>query len=312
MAAASMPLFSLNFGKSAVGSGFSSLYQMVLNIIPVNLVMPFAEGNTLQILFIGVITGVALLLIGKKTEQVAELSEQLGLITNGIMNVIGRLVPFFVFGSLLNVIASSDLDTLAVGGKFFYSTIICCTLILAMHTGLTVYRTKLSPITLWKKTLSTFVIAVTTASSAAAFSDNLNTCINKLGISEKFADFGVPFGQILYKPGFTAVYWCAAISEAEYCGIEISGSWLIIALFMCIVLSAATPTIPGGGTASFSILFAQLGLPLDDLGVIISLNIILDFYYTAVNLFSSQCILLNTATQLHMVRHADAAGESRE
>ena len=305
-----MPLFALRFGHSEMGSGLSALYRMVLNIVPGNLFAPFAEGNTLQILFIGFVVGIAMLLIGQETKYVADLAEQLGILVNGIMGVVSRLVPVFVFASLFNVISTSKTDTLATGGKFFYTTIIGCTVMLLLHTAVVYFRTKLPPVALWKKTLSTFVIAVTTASSSAAFSDNLSTCIGKLGISKKLANFGVPFGQILYKPGVCAVYWFAVITEAESRGVEVSAAWLITALFMCIVLSAATPTIPGGTTASFGILFAQLGLPVDNLGVILALNIILDFYHTATNLFSSQCILLTAATKLNMIESGDSTGEA--
>ena len=44
-------------------------------------------------------------------------------------------------------------------------------------------------------------------------------------------------------------------------------------------------------SASFTILFSQLGVPLEKLAVIISLTAVLDFIVTATNIFSEQCIL---------------------
>ena len=40
------------------------------------------------------------------------------------------------------------------------------------------------------------------------------------------------------------------------------------------------------------------------------MNIILDFYHTATNLFSSQCILLTAATKLNMVETGDSPGKA--
>ncbi|MCR4589304.1 MAG: dicarboxylate/amino acid:cation symporter [Lachnospiraceae bacterium] len=114
-----LPLFSLHFGASQGGSDFSQLYMMILNIIPGNLFTPFAEGNTLQILFIACISGIAMLVHGKNTQSVADLSEQLGLIVNFIMMLVSKLVPVFVFGSLFNIIVSSELSPILIGGKFF-------------------------------------------------------------------------------------------------------------------------------------------------------------------------------------------------
>ena len=290
-----MPLFRLNYSGGKAGGDFSSLYQMVLDIIPSNLFTPFSRGNTLQILFVAVIVGIAMLLIGKNTQAVAELAEQLGFIVNGIMNVISSLVPAFVFGSLFTIVASSDFGRLASGGKFFIVSAAGCALLLIMHTACTCLRCRISPAMLWKAAMSTFVIAITTASSSAAFSDNLHTCTDKLGISSRLANFGVPFGQILYKPGVAVLFWFSAVSTAESEHIDASLTWIITALFMCIVLSAAAPPVPGGMSASFTILFAQLGLPAASIAIILSLTSILDFLVTGTNIFSGQCLLRMTS-----------------
>lgn len=293
-----LPLYSLNYGSSQVGSNFSSLYQMVLDIIPSNLFTPFSRGNTLQILFIAIIIGVTMLLIGKETQAIEEITEQLGNIVNGIMSFITRLVPFFIFGSLFNIIVAGESHTLKAGAGFFGGTLIGCLLLLIFHTALTCFRIKMSPIVLWKKVLPTFMIAVTTASSSASFSENIRTCVEELSISRRMANFGVPFGQILYKPGASVLFWFAAISSAASSGAETSVTWIVTALIVCIILSAAAPPVPGGMSASFTILFIQLGLPTTNLAIILSITSILDFLITGVNIFSGQCILAITSREL--------------
>lgn len=176
VAIVSMPFFHLNFGEGKAGSDFTSLYQMVLDIIPSNLFTLFSRGNTLQILFVAVIMGITMLLVGKNTQTIADLTEQLGFIVNSIMNVVSSLVPLFVFGSLFVIVVSSDFDKLAAGAKFFPATAVGCALLLILHTVVVYVRCKITPVKLWKNSLSTFLIAITTASSSAAFTDNLQTC----------------------------------------------------------------------------------------------------------------------------------------
>ena len=158
-----------------------------------------------------------------------------------------------------------------------------------------------SPLDLWKKAFSTFVIGLTTASSSAALADDLKTCTEKFKISPKLANFAVPFGQIVFKPSNAVMYYFAAMSVAKNADISISLSWLITLLIMCIVLSSSTPPVTGGSTASFSILFVQLGLPLESLSVILAINAILNYFRTATSLFSQQCVLLSTAKKLDMI-----------
>ena len=108
-----LSFFSFKSGSVQSGNQFSALYQMVLNIVPANLFTPFSLGNTLQILFVGTMVGITMLVIGRDTQTVADLTEQLGFIIEGMMGFITRLIPVFVFGSLLIIIASSDLASLA-------------------------------------------------------------------------------------------------------------------------------------------------------------------------------------------------------
>ena len=302
VALVTLPFFSLNYGDAQTGGDFSSLYQMVLDIIPSNLFTPFARGNTLQILFVAVVVGVTMLLVGKNTQAVADLSEQLGFIVNGIMSVISTLVPAFVFGSIFTIVASSEFSKLATGGKYLIMAAVGNLIMVVLHMIITCIKSGLTPIDLWKRTLSTFVIAVTTASSSAAFSDNINTCINKLGVSERLTSFGVPFGQILYKPGVAIIFWYAAICTAEAEQIPTSVTWIVTALFMSIVLATAAPPVPGGMSASFTILFAQLGLPEVSIAVILSLTTILDFMVTGTDIFAGQCLLKLTSIDMKKKR----------
>ena len=308
----SLPFFILPIGSGGTANEFSALYRMVLDIVPSNLFTPFSRGNTLQILFVAVIVGVTMLLLGKDTQSVADLSEQLGFIVNGIMSGISMLVPAFVFGSLLSIISSSNLGMLAAGGKFFVGALLGCIALLLMHTMITCLRLRMSPFDLWKRTLSSFAIAITTASSSAVFADNIKTCTEKLGISKRLADFGVPFGQILYKPGVSVLFWFAAVSVAESEGVEVSLVWFVTAAVICIILSAAAPPVPGGMTASFTILFSQLSLPATNIAIILSLTSILDFVVTATNIFTGQCVLSIAAKGLNGSSPKHSSAEDKE
>ena len=298
IALVSLPFFHLKFGNAQGGDQYSALYHIVQGIVPDNLFTPFSRGNTLQIMFVGIAVGLTMLTVGKNTQAIADLAEQFGYIVDGIMGFISGLVPLFVFGSLFSIVASSDLGSLATGGKFFAATLAGCALLLALHAILACARLRMSPLDLWKRTLSTFIIALTTASSSAALADNRNTCREKLGISERLTNIGVPFGQLLYPVGSAVLFWFAAVSAAENSGAEVSAVWCVMAVVMSAILSVASPPAPGGMTASFTILFAQLGLPATDLAVILSLTSILDFVSTATSVHASQCVLAITSQSM--------------
>lgn len=84
------------------------------------------------------------------------------------------------------------------------------------------FRKKVSPVLLLKKAWPTLVIALTTASSAAAFNTNVNDANMELGIDRKLVEFGIPIGQVLFMPGLFATLFVVETCLAESCGITIT------------------------------------------------------------------------------------------
>lgn len=142
-------------------------------------------------MFIGVVVGIIMLTIGKNTQTVADLAEQLGFIVDGIMGIISKIVPVFVFGSLFNIISSSSFGSLTAGGRFFAGTLAGCILLMLLHLIMACVRMRITPPDLLKRTSSTFAIAISTASSSAAFVENKKTCVEKLGMEE--VSTSIPF-----------------------------------------------------------------------------------------------------------------------
>lgn len=296
-----IPVFRLASGDAQVGGGFSEIFEMVLNIVPGNIIKPFSEGNTLQILFIGIVMGISMIIIGEKTQTVAIFAEQLNYIVQLVMEFISRLVPLFVFGSLLDIILNNQVSDIKVSYKLFGVNALGCVVFLILYIIIVSIRMKMNPLVFIKKETQTFIIGLTTASSAAAFSARLETCKKKYGIEDSFTNFGVPFAQVIYKPTVAILYFSSALFAAETYGVPVSASWFAAAFIMSIILSVATPPIPGGTLASISVLFAQLGLPADGLAVVLALNIILDFVETPVDIFGGNAMLILTSKQLGLI-----------
>ena len=301
MGCATIPVFNLQVGESQAMSGFSSVFGMILDIVPGNILLPFTEGNTLQILFLGIVMGMAMIIIDEKTQTVALFAEQLNYIVQLIMSFISKLVPFFVFGSLLDIIMNDKLNEISVSYKLFAVNVAAAAFLLVFHLAFVCIREKVSPAVYMRKAMKGFIICLTTASSAAAFSTSLETCKKEYGIEESLANFGVPFAQIIYKPTVAFLFFSSAVFAAERFGITISVSWFVTAFLLSIILSIATPPIPGGTMASLSVLAAQLALPLDGIAVVLALNIVLDFIDTPVFVFSGHAMLVVAADKFDML-----------
>ena len=88
---------------------------------------------------------------------------------------------------------------------------------------------------------------------------------------------------------------------AEIFGVSISPEWLVTAVIISIVLAIAAPPVPGGALSCLTMLFVQLNIPAEGIPIIIALNIIMDFFATAVNLTCLQMDLVELAGDLNML-----------
>ena len=282
MALAGCLLFPI---ASEAGGGikgnYSAIYQMVLDIVPSDIVSPFLNGNALQLVFLGICVGAALLILGERVSAAQNTLLQVNEAVGFLMSVLGKIIPLFVFLSLFNLILSDFDSGFSSLFKVFAITIPVCFILTLFYVFVAAVRLKVSPILLIRKMLPTFLIALTTASSAAALATNLETCVKELGIPKKVADFGIPLGQVLYKPGFVVGLFALGLCMAESYGIPITPMFLFTSVLTTGLLSMALPPIPGGALSVFTIMYAQLGIPGEALALAVAGNAILDFFMTA-------------------------------
>ncbi len=297
---AAIPLFSLNAGGGG-SFDFSELFQMVLDIVPGNFFTPFTEGNPLQIIFVAVLIGMAMLILGERTGTVAVFLDRANAIVLLLMEGISAFVPVFIFGSLFNMILGDHLSVLLKAYKVLPVMLLGHVFLMAVYAGSVCIRKKVSPTVFARKLAPVFPIGLTTASSAAAFLENRKVCEEKLGIDKKNVDIGVPLGQVVFMPGFSVLYFVMGICMAEIYGVEISPIWLVTALALAVVLAVATPPIPGGALACYTILLLQLEIPAQAIAIAVAINVILDFFATAVDLFCLEAELTELAGELKML-----------
>lgn len=300
-AAGGIWFFDLTFASGDTGGQFAEIIKMLLDIIPSNLVEPFLTGNSLQIIALAIMVGLAMLILRDKTVVAAQFVEQVNFIVQLIMDFVGALVPFAIFCSILNMMLTGVLGSVAMALK---GVIVCCVMsaLLILGYAVAVGVMKKVPLgLLFKKLLPTMLIAVTTASSAAAFGTNVETCQKKLGIDPRIVNFGLPTGQVVFMPGAQIMFMCVALTMAELYRVPVSIGWLVMAVIVTTLIAIAAPPIPGGALSCYMVIFLQLGIPSDALVVAIALNTALEFVATVSNLSPLQMELIFLADGLDML-----------
>lgn len=296
-------LFNFSGAGAAGDSGdlFSQIYQMILDIVPTNIISPFLEGNALQIIFMGICIGVALLFLGERVSAVSSVVEQLNEVVQFLMGLFGKLIPLFVFLSVFSLFASDALGSFGAAFKGVLVIVVCSFILPVAYAFAASLRLKTSFGLMLRKILPIFMVGITTASSSAALAGNLETCEKKLGIPGKITGFAVPLGQVIFMPATAIGFSIMALCMAESYGVSVTPSWMVINVMVSGLLAIAAPPVPGGAMTCYTILFAQLGIPSEAITLAIAADIILDFVATASSLATLQMELVLASNQLGML-----------
>jgi Na+/H+-dicarboxylate symporter len=242
-----------------------------------------------------------MLILSSRVSGIFKLVEQLSSIVQTIMAGLSSMLPILILVLFTGMIAGGNLGTILDSWKTVLVIVLLTVGCFVLNLLRIALMKKVSPLVLLKKAWPTLMICLTTASSAAAFSTNVRDANKKLGIDKRLVEFGIPLGQVLFMPGFVALLFGMAVGFAEPCNIEITLPWLIIACFTSLLVSFAVPPVPGGAMMGFTVVFAQLGIPMDVMGVALAINAITDFPCTAVNVSGWQLTMIDVADSLHML-----------
>ncbi|WP_033823892.1 dicarboxylate/amino acid:cation symporter [Kitasatospora sp. MBT63] len=269
--------------KAAAPKHTGSWVDFITGIFPSNIVEAFTEVNVLQIVFLAVVAGAAVLKIGPKADPVLKLSESLlELIQTALWWVI-RLAPLGTLGLIGKSVAKYGQDVLQPLSVLAVDVYAGCALVLfVVYSLLLRFAGGLNPLNFFKGAWPAVQLAFVSRSSVGTLPVTRRVT-ERLGVPSEYASFAVPFGATTKMDGCAAVYPAlAAIFVAQFYGVHLGvGDYLLIA-FVSVIGSAATAGLTGA-TVMLTLTLSTLGLPLEGVGLLFAVEPILDMVRTATN-----------------------------
>lgn len=296
-----LPLFDFSKNGNNGSVNVSGLFDMLLGIIPTNMITPFTEGSFLQIVFIAAMVGLALLVLGNKASLVSSFVEQANTVVQVVLEVICSFISLVIFISLYNMSLTGSFAVLKQAYKAPLLIVAGCVFSMCIYTVAVCLTKKVKPIVFLSKVMPAFLIALTTASSSAALSLTMETCEKQHGIDRKIINFGVPLGRILLGLGSVIEFIVLSFCMSEIYDVSVTPIWIVMTVITSVILKIATPPIPGGSAALCTILFNQLGIPLEGLAVAVAIDVVADFVITATDTFCLQGELIVLSGKLNML-----------
>lgn len=291
-ASAAASTFSTNYERMQAAEGMGPLTLIKNQLLAPMLTNPFeamATANTLGIIFFAVLAGLACLVLGDVAAPVVNLFVALNEIIMKITLWIMRFSPIAVACLMGSTMATLGFD--ALQSVAWYSVTIILGLIIhsVFIVSLVSILAKIKPGFFLRGIRDAWMLAFSTASSAATLPVTLHCVTEKLDVSDEVADFSLPVGATVNMDG-SALHEAVAIMFLlqVYGGVDdvpvvlTWGNTFIIAV-TAVIASAGVAAIPSAGLVAMAIIANAVGLPLHYIFLVLTVDRILDMCRTATN-----------------------------
>ena len=268
-----------------------TLPEQILSFIPSN---PFSDltgarpTSTIAVVIFASFIGMAYLGVRRKQPEQAELFgkiiDSLYAIVMRIVTLVLRLTPYGVLVLMTKMAATSNFAAIVNLGKFIIANYVAIILMFGVQL-LLISLAKLNPITFVKKGMPALTFAFTSRSSAGALPFNIKTQTDGYGVSEGVANFVGPFSLSIGQNGCAGIYPAIlAVMVAPTVGINPLDPGFIFPLILVIIISSfGVAGVGGGATFASLIVLSVMNLPVAIVGLLISVEPLIDMGRTALN-----------------------------
>ncbi|MCP4158307.1 MAG: dicarboxylate/amino acid:cation symporter [bacterium] len=260
-------------------------------MIPRNVFNAMQRMEILPLIFFSLLFGAALSVLGERAQKGIEFISILNDTILKIVDWIMYVAPFGIFGIIAARIGQAGgfqgfLPELAAVGKYSFTVIL----------GLGVHGLVILPLILYfigRRTPVKFLIGVgsallnafSTASSSATLPLTMEAVEKQNGISKRTANFVLPIGATINMDG-TALYEAvAAMFIAQVYGIELGAMQQLIIFLTATLAAIGAAGIPEAGLVTMVIVLKAVGLPIEGIGLILTIDWLLDRFRTTVNVW---------------------------
>jgi Na+/H+-dicarboxylate symporter len=272
-----------------------SAVDLLLDMVPVNVVQAAANGDMLALIVFSVLFGVAIAgLPAQPRETLTRLFDgafqAMMRLTGGII----RLAPIGVFALIGRVTGTAGLE--AFRALALYMLTIAASL--SIHLFLTLpllllLLGRIRPQLHFRNMLEPLTMAFSTASSAATLPVTLRAVEEKVGVSNRTSSFVLPLGATVNMDG-TALYECAGVLFiAQVLGADLSATQQVVVVVTALLASIGAAAVPSAGLVVIFLVLESVNLrgPEVDaiVGAMLAIDRPLDMFRTAVNVFSDSC-----------------------
>jgi aerobic C4-dicarboxylate transport protein len=270
--------------KQTAAVGF---VPFLMNIIPGTFVGAFAEGNILQVLFISVVCGFALVQLGDRAKPLVDIIDVGAKMIFGVVAIVMWAAPIGAFGGIAFTVGKFGVGSLASLGKLLAGFYLTCVIFAIIAFGAVARLCGISLMKLIRYIWEELLICIATTSSETVL-PRMITKLEDLGCEESVVGLVIPTGYSFNLDG-TCLYLAAAtVFLAQATNTPFDLSQQVGLLLILLVTSKGAAGVAG---AAFVVLAATLSatgtIPVASVALVLGIHRLMSQALTPTNLLGN-------------------------
>jgi DAACS family dicarboxylate/amino acid:cation (Na+ or H+) symporter len=264
--------------------------------VPKSLLGPLGDdGKVIGVIFVAVAFGMALR--KERHRPLGTVEHLVELVLESLIKILHwiiAVVPLAVFGIVASIVGTEGFAQFQALGVFVLSVLLALTIQAAYYLIRVRFGSWVRPGQLLRGGRDALVMAFSTASSTATMPVTYAALKDRVGLREQSASMGALVGANFNNAG-TALYEAmAALFIAQMIGIDLSMHQQLMVVLTSIIASVGAAGIPEAGLVTMTMVFTAVGLPVQFIPVLLTVDWFLDRCRTAINVMGDMnvsCLL---------------------
>ncbi|WP_436155882.1 cation:dicarboxylate symporter family transporter [Polaromonas sp. LjRoot131] len=263
------PIFSDAVPAAVPAAG--SKTRFLLDIIPSTFTSAFTGGNSLQILLLATLSGIALGRVGERGSGLLELIESVQQVLQGMVGMVLKLAPLAAFGAMAFMIGRYGISSMLPLLHFVAAIYLVSILFVCVALGLVARAAGCNIFRLIAYVKEELMLVFFTSSSIAAL-PGLLVKLEKMGCAKPVVRLMLPTGYSFNLNGSNIYIAMAAVFLAQVSHVEL-GFWHLLSLLGIAMLTSKSATsIAGSAFVALTATLASLNI-IPVAGIVLLLGI---------------------------------------
>lgn len=261
-----------------------SVADILLGMIPTNVLRAFSDGNVVQLVVLALLLGVATMALrGDARERLATAYEDLANLFRRLVHLVLWTAPVGIGALVAVTVGRYGAELVGPMARFLGGLWAVQVVIFAGYMTLLRFFGDLRPARFLRDTGSLWATTAATTSSLASLSVGVETA-RRLGLPRSVYSFTLPLGAQLNKDGTSAMLGAVFVFTAQAAGVTFAPADFVAILLLGLLLSEGSGGIPGGGFVIALIYVQAFGLPVEVAAIVGGIYRLVDIGNTTVNI----------------------------